>query len=85
MPSSSVLLEVHPTAVDIRSISLPKLHTLGCHPALLAGIEVVKASTWEQAFFSRITAARAVELSVLYTVIIMQVCLGEGGGRAGRL
>jgi hypothetical protein len=38
-----------------------------------AGVEVVKASTWEGPFYSRITAARALELSVLYSVTLLQV------------
>eukprot|EP00883_Tetradesmus_obliquus_P002963 jgi/Sobl393_1/13177/SZX62082.1 len=43
---------------------------------LVAGIEVVKASTWEGPFYSRITAARALELSVLYSVTLLQSLMG---------
>jgi hypothetical protein len=38
-----------------------------------AGVEVVKASTWEQPFHKRISAARALELSVLKTTLMLQV------------
>jgi hypothetical protein len=44
------------------------------------GIEVVKASTWEAPFYSRIAAARALELSVLYSVTLLQV--GRGNERS---
>jgi hypothetical protein len=40
---------------------------------LRPGVEVVKASTWEGPFYSRIAAARALELSVLYSVTLLQV------------
>jgi hypothetical protein len=33
----------------------------------------VKASTWEQPFHKRISAARALELSVLKTTLMLQV------------
>jgi hypothetical protein len=36
-------------------------------------MEVVKASTWEQPFYKRINAARALELASLYWVLMLQV------------
>ncbi|KAF6252635.1 hypothetical protein COO60DRAFT_504509 [Scenedesmus sp. NREL 46B-D3] len=43
---------------------------------LVGGIEVVKASTWEAPFYTRIIAARAQELSVLYSVTLLQSLMG---------
>lgn len=46
-----------------------------CCPVLLqpSGVEVVKASTWEQPFYKRISAARQLELAVLKTTLLLQV------------
>jgi hypothetical protein len=40
---------------------------------------VVKASTWEQPFHSRISAARALELAVLRTTLLLQVRVEDVG------
>jgi hypothetical protein len=40
---------------------------------LWPGVEVVKASTWEQPFYKRISAARSLELAVLKTTLLLQV------------
>jgi ribosomal protein S11 len=38
-----------------------------------SGIEVIKASAWEQPFAARIAVARTAELATLRTVLLLQV------------
>jgi hypothetical protein len=49
------------------------------------GVEVVKASTWEQPFYKRISAARALELAVLKTTLLLQVRGSLGTAKAKRV